>query len=216
MENTKYTNIEKIIKENSHLTNKELAKKIGKSISWLKAFKAFMNAEDKNKYKDTKNPIYKAIYNIWINDTEAQKKELERDKLKKRIKELKKEIQSCQEYTEELETELRECQKQEKNLKEKLNKLKTQNDLYEKHLEEYKEQIVNKLEEEYSEKFTEIYSSYLRKIREAERRELNAGGREIDYMMKINEFESKKHTLFGILIIETIVIIYLLFKIFTQ
>jgi len=69
---TKFSKIKEIIEENKHLTNKELAKKVGRSISWIKAFKAFMNAPDKEKYKNSKNGIYRAIYNAWKEDVEAQ------------------------------------------------------------------------------------------------------------------------------------------------
>ncbi len=92
-ENNKYSTFETIIKKNSHLKNIELAKKVGKSISWVKVFKAFMRAENKEKYKDTKNPIYKAIYRMWLQDAKAQQKEEEKDILKR----LKKELKECKE-----------------------------------------------------------------------------------------------------------------------
>jgi len=69
---TKFSKIKTIIEENPHLTNRELAEKVGKSISWVKAFKAFMRAPDKEKYANTKNGIYRAIYNSWKEDIEAQ------------------------------------------------------------------------------------------------------------------------------------------------
>jgi len=106
---TKYSKVKRIIEENTHLTNAELAKKIGRNISWIKTFKAFMNAEDKHKFKDTKNKMYKAIYNTWINDIEAQteyeENELCKFKLKQRereIKELKEKLQKCKGIESEL------------------------------------------------------------------------------------------------------------------
>jgi len=216
MENTKYTNIEKIIKENSHLTNKELAKKIGKSISWLKTFKAFMNAENKNKYKDSSNPIYKAIYNIWINDTEAQQKELERDKLKKRIKELEEDIQTLEECIDEVETELRECQKQEKNLKEKFDKLKEKNAYYESHFQEHKEKISKQLKKEYNKKLNQFEKAYRKVIKEMREEKDKYEKWKWNYIDKSNHLDWKKRTYYSIITAEFFIIGYLLFQLFTS
>ena len=139
MEDYKYSTIEEIIKKNSHLKNEELAKKIGKSISWVKAFKAFMRAEDKEKYKDTKNPIYKAIYNIWIKDPKAQKKEEEKNLIKK----LQQKLEECEDLLEDYENDFFECSDKYKELKEKYDYLL-------KNLEKEKEKIETKLKEKYS------------------------------------------------------------------
>jgi len=139
MEDYKYSTIEEIVKKNSHLKNEELAKKIGKSISWVKAFKAFMRAEDKEKYKNTKNPIYKAIYNIWIKDPKAQKKEEEKNLIKK----LQQELEECEDLLEDYKNDFFECSDKYKELKEKYDYLL-------KNLEKEKEKIETKLKEKYS------------------------------------------------------------------
>ena len=60
-----YKEIENLIKKNSFKSNKELAKLLNKNISWVKVFKAFMNAKDKEKYKNTSNKMYLAVYRLW-------------------------------------------------------------------------------------------------------------------------------------------------------
>jgi len=216
MENTKYTNIEKIIKENSHLTNKELAKKIGKSISWLKTFKAFMNAEDKNKYKDSSNPIYKAIYNIWINDSEAQKKELEKDKLRKKIKELQKKVKELNNLISLSQSDLIECQKEKEKIKDKFDKLKEKNAYYESHFQEHKEKISKQLEEEYNKKLNQLKQEYQKVIKEMKKEKENYEKWRWEYMDKSNTLDWKRRNYYFIITAEFFVIGYLLFKLFAS
>jgi len=217
-DNNKYTNIENLIKENSHLKNKELAQKIGKSLGWLKAFKAFMNAEDKQKYKDSSNAIYKAIYNIWINDTEAQQKELERDKLKKKVKELKSELKSLKSTLLYCENSLQKCNKTKEELNKELNILKEKYSILTDTLEEHKEKITKELEkklnqhiEKLNQESKEVFLAFKDKERELEKEKEKYTDYRLDYNDQINKFELKKKGILGIIIAEFFVIVYLFF-----
>ena len=215
-DSTKYTNIEKIIKENSHLTNRELAKRIGKSVSWLKSFKAFMNAEDKNKYKDSSNPIYKAIYNIWINDTEAQKKELEKDKLRKKIKELQKKVRELNNLISLSQSDLIECRREKEKIKDKFDKLKEKNAYYESHFQEHKEKISKQLEKEFNKKLSKLEKEYRKVIKEMKEEKDKYEKWRWDYIDKSNDLDWKRRTYYSIITVELFVIGYLLFQLFTS
>ncbi len=194
MEDCKYSIIEEIIKKNSHLKNEELAKKIGKSISWVKAFKAFMRAEDKEKYKNTKNPIYKAIYNIWIKDPRVQKKEEEKNLLKK----LQKELKECEELLEDYQNDFFECKDQYKELKEKYEYLL-------KNLEKEKEKIENELNKQYS----YVVKELVKLKEELEKEKLEYKGRKLEYLEKEMKL---KRTIKGLIILLIVGLIICLFK----
>jgi len=217
-DNNKYTNIENLIKENSHLKNQELAQKIGKSLGWLKAFKAFMNAEDKQKYKDSSNRIYKAIYNIWINDTEAQKKEIEKDKLKKKVRDTKRELRESKKELEELsqlinklKSDLKKCYEEKKKLEDKFIIVQNKNNYYESKIEEYKKKITCDLEHEFDKKYNKLYTRFKEKEREAEKEKDKYMEYRQDYHDRLNEFEFKKRGILGVIIVEFCVIVYLIF-----
>ena len=200
MEDYKYSNIEEIIKNNSHLKNEELAKKVGKSISWVKAFKAFMRAKDKEKYKDTKNPIYKAIYNIWIKDPKAQKKENEKNQLKK----CKNELRKCKRLSTITEKELTDYKTKYNYLLENL----------EKELEKEKE----KLERELNEKYTPIIKEYYKRKKELEeyekrKKELEEERRNyeearLEYIEKEREFKKIVKVLTIIIFVEFLLLLF--------
>ena len=167
MFSNKYSNIERIILKNSHLSNEKLAKKVGKSVGWVKAFKAFMRAENKDKYKNSSNGMYRAIYNMWINDDIAQSKEYEENKLKKRIKELEKEKASLEEEMEFLQEDVKfaykrvEAVKQEKEellreFQSLENKYKNLLEQLEEHKRKIKAEVEKDLKEEYFSKKSEL------------------------------------------------------------
>ena len=193
MEDYKYSTIEEIIKKNSHLKNEELAKKIGKSISWVKAFKAFMRAEDKEKYKDTKNPIYKAIYNIWIKDPKAQKKEEEKHLIKK----LQQELGECKKLLKYYENDFSECKDQYK-------KLKKDYDYLLKNFEKEKEKIENKLKEKYS----YVGKEWLKAKNELEEEKLKYYAMRDEYYENERNLKLTIKTLIIIIVLETIMCIF--------
>lgn len=168
MQTTKYSYVKKIIEENPHLKNEELAKKIGRSISWVKAFKAFMNSKNKYKYKNSSNPVYRAIFNAWMQDIQARKeyeenelckfeleeKEKEIQKLKKELSDLKKQFYSLKKDFSDLEEMKKDeliklanklCNESQNKLKEKIKEL--ENELHRVYSNEYweKQEIKHKL-----------------------------------------------------------------------
>ncbi len=193
MEDYKYSTIEEIIKKNSHLKNEELAKKIGKSISWVKAFKAFMRAEDKEKYKNTQNPIYKAIYNIWIKDPRAQKKEEEKNLLKK----LQQELEECEELLEDYENNFFECKDQYK-------KIKKDYDYLLKNFEKEKEKIETKFKEKYS----YIAREWVKVKNELEEEKLEYYAMKNEYYQNARNLKLTIKALVVIIVLETIMCIF--------
>ena len=197
MEDYKYSSIEEIIKNNSHLKNEELAKKVGKSISWVKAFKAFMRAKDKEKYKDTKNPIYKAIYNIWIKDPKAQKKENEKNQLRK----CKNELRKCKKLSAITEEELTDYKTKYQEIKTKYEYL---SENFEKELKKEKE----KLEKEFDEKYTPVINEFYKKKREVEEERLNYEGARLEYIKKEREFKKIVKVLTIIIFVEFLLLLF--------
>ncbi len=155
----KYSYIEAYIRNNPHLKNKELAENIGRSISWIKAFKAFMNSPDKEKHKNSKNPIYKAIYNAWKDDIDAQ---IEWECCEKN-EELIRKIEIKTEIIEKYKKQIIECQTENKRLADKVSKLRNKlnrnvKELAETYMQEYmtktekeKQKLENKIKDLYKE-----------------------------------------------------------------
>ena len=194
-ENNKYSTFETIIKKNSHLKNEQLAKKVGKSISWVKVFKAFMRAENKEKYKNTKNPIYKAIYRMWLQDAKAQQKEEEKDILKR----LKKELKECKELLSYTNDELEEY-------KIKYTQITQSYNFFLANLKEEKEKAKKEIEKKYK----PIWEKNLKKIYQEEK-ELKEKIEE--YRIIKNEYFDKERE-FKIIIRALIIIITILSLLF--
>jgi ElaB/YqjD/DUF883 family membrane-anchored ribosome-binding protein len=111
--------MEQIIKQNTSLKNKELAKLIGKSVSYVKALKAFLNTQDKEKFKHSNNALYKAIYNAYIRDKHFYEEQEDPCKTyKQKITELNERIikdqKKCEELKEKYEIQIN-------NLEEKIS-----------------------------------------------------------------------------------------------